>query len=220
MWLAVWSSCLDFWLLMSSNLESSTEITPFIPWVLSRYFIRATEMKSEQKSSHWCLKVPKEGVTKLGLKPVCPPVSGASGRLMSWSHLSTVRIFMLLESSDFLPACLPLAYVCVYIHMCIHVCENQRLTLGLEFFFRTFPPCFWDRVWIWNSPIWLHWLTHKSQRSSCLCWDCRHAPMPGSLYGFWELNTGLHACIVSTLPTESPTPRVLGLFSCWHLTSV
>lgn len=168
-------------------------------------------MKSEQKGSHWCLKVPKEGVMELGLKPVCPPVSGTSGRLISWSQLSTVRLFMLLESSGFLPACLPLAYVCVRIHMCIHVCEGQKLTLGAEFFISTYPPYFWDGV-------------SGTHQFGYTGWPTSPGDLPvstsGSLCGFWELNTGPHACTVSPLPTESSAPRVLGLFSSWQPTSV
>lgn len=168
-------------------------------------------MKSEQKGSHWFLKVLKEGVTKLGLKPVCPPVSGTSGRLMSWSQLSTVRLIRI----PWLSACL--WHMSVYTFTCAYMCVKIR-----------------GQHWVLNfSSVLLHIIFETESGSGThqfdyTVWPTSPSDLPASaeIAGMHpnlalNVNSGnSHACTVNTLPTEPSAPRILELSPCWHPTPI
>lgn len=161
-------------------------------------------MKSEQKGSHWCLKVSREGVTKLGLKPVCPPVLEASGRLMSSPQLSTVRLIRI----PWLSACL--WHMSEYMFTCAYMCVKVR-----------------GQHWVLNfSSVPLHIIFETESRSGIhqfgyTVWPTSPRDLPASaeiagMYPDLALNVNpgnSHAYMVNTLPTEPSTPRILGLFS-------
>ena len=95
-------------------------------------------------------------------------------------------------------------YMRVHLHVCVSICVGQRSAVLTGFCLLGFLVWFFDT---WSLLVRLNWLEKESQDPPCLCLPSSGIVSSGFLDGWQGLNSSLHACSASTLPTE-PSPQI------------
>lgn len=105
--------------------------------------------------------------------------------------------------------CPPHTHMCILPCVCVHagvlpcIGKSARKIRFLTWLWSHFICLFVARVCMWV----------------CICfyspWDGSqtHTAMPGFACGFWELNSGVHACSVNSLPAEPSSKPIISISS-------